>query len=147
MLRRCRKCHLVVTEKILPVISYFFIVLSIGIEAAARKSMGIHRDLVFRKGALEDTVLSVKLLNIYKWIIIAGIVVCIGIIILRRANIIGRLKQYVFFTVALSIVLLVMIIFYKEVSLIAYPWMVVSVGTAVIFQYIRIINLTVDYYR
>jgi len=134
-----RTIHLVMIEKVLPRISYFLIVLSISLEIAARKSMGVHRDLVFRRGVLEKTILSLDVLNIYKWVALVGIGSCIGIMIFKRDNIIDKLKKYTFSTVGLSIVFLVMSIYYNEVSLLAYPWMIGSIGIAVLFQYIRII--------
>ncbi|WP_432407748.1 hypothetical protein [Wukongibacter sp. M2B1] len=140
MSKKYRKIHLAIIERILPAVSYFLIVLSMGLEIAVRKSMGIHRDLVFRKGIIEKTVLSVEKLNIYKYLILAGIGICTVIIILRRYKINDRLRKYIFLTVGLSILLLMMIISYNKVSLIAYPWMVISVGIMVICQYIRIIN-------
>lgn len=146
MLKRYKKFYLVMTEKILPTILYFIITLSIGLEIAAQKSMGVYRDLIFRKEALENTILHIEILNIYKWIILVGIGACAIIISLRKVNTSDRVKKYIFGTMGLSIVLLIMISFYNKVSFVAYPWMVLSVGLSVLFQYIRIISqITVDY--
>lgn len=139
MKKKYNELSLQMMQKIFTIISCILIILSLGLEVASKKSMGVYRDLVFRKGLLENTILSSNLLNLYKWFLIAGIGSCAVIIILRRIYIIDRMKKYIKTTMALSIILLIMISFYDRVGLIAYPWMVVSIGITVVLRYIMII--------
>ncbi|SHK51548.1 hypothetical protein [Paramaledivibacter caminithermalis] len=139
MEKRYNKLYLPIIQKIFTIISCILIILSLGLEAASKKSMGVYRDLVFRKGLLENTILSSNLLNLYKWFLIAGIGSCAVIIILKRIYIIDRMKKYIKATMALSIILLIMILFYNRVGLTAYPLMVVSIGITVVLRYIMII--------
>lgn len=140
MTRGFKSVSSLVIEKILPYISYMIILLSIVLEIAAKKSMGFQRDLIYRKGLLENSILTFDLLNIYKWIVLAGIVFCTIIIISKGDTFSDRLKKYIHHTIALSIVFVIMIIFYTKVTLVAYPLMVLSIGISVVFQYIRIVN-------
>lgn len=139
MVKKYGKIYLVMVHRIFTVISCILIISSLGLEIASRKSMGVYRDLVFRKGILENTILGSDLLNIYKWLTMIGIGVCIIIIFSKRNSIISRAKKYIWTTISFSIVFVIMIIFYNKISWIAYPLMLVSIGITVIFQYIVIV--------
>tara|TARA_B100000965_G_C19119147_1_gene552453 strand:- start:24 stop:458 length:435 start_codon:yes stop_codon:yes gene_type:complete len=128
------------TEKILSYISYILILSSIVIEILAKKSMGFQRDLIYRRGILESLILSSELIYIYKWIALAGVASCLGLIIFKGYKLSGKLRKYIWQTIAFSMIFFLMLTFYRSVSLIAYPLMVGCMGAVASFQYIRIIN-------
>jgi hypothetical protein len=114
-----------------------------GVEILSKKSMGVYRELLFRKEILESRIFSPSLLNIYKWILIVGIVYTIIITILRGNYGIDKANRYIKLTMGLSIMLLIMIVFYDKVDLITYPLLVVSISIIVILRYIMIILIRI----
>lgn len=143
MEKKYNKYYLLMLRKVFTVVSYILISLCMGVEILSKKSMGVYRELLFRKEILESRIFSPSLLNIYKWILIVGIVYTIIITILRGNYGIDKANRYIKLTMGLSIMLLIMIVFYDKVDLITYPLLVVSISIIVILRYIMIILIRI----
>ncbi len=137
----------IIIEKIAPIFSWLFVVLSLALQIGAQNSMGIYRDLVYRNWFLTNTLMTKKFLKIYQWSVLLGIGFCITIFLLRKIRplkdyIIGSLEyrwnRYLRRIICLSVVCFCMIIIYERVTWIAYPWILLSILITVCVHYIRL---------
>lgn len=137
-------------ERLLPIFAWLMIILSIGLQIGTQKSMGIYRDLVVRNRVLTNSILTKKLVGVYQWSIWIVIGICLVIFYyhrrrlisqnsdVRKGNLMFRFVKYFRRTMLISIVWFIMIFVDDKVSLLAYPWMVLSVMVMVCIQYLRL---------
>ncbi len=142
-----------IVEQILPVTSWVIFMMSLVLQIGVQNRMGIQRDLIVRNKKLAATVFSTTYLEGYKLILIAGIAFCIILFIWKRKifshqniSILKwpfsyRWRKYLIYTLAVSILGIIMLAFYNSVSWLAYPWMLLSVLIMVIVQYSRLLYL------
>lgn len=142
-----------IVEQILPIISWVIFMMSLVLQIGVQNRMGIQRDLIVRNKKLASTVFSMTYLEVYKLILIAGIVFCIILFVWKRKMFshqnISILKwplshswrKYLIYTLTVSIVGIVMLQFYNLVSWLAYPWMLLSVLIMAVVQYSRLFYL------
>lgn len=138
-------------ERLIPIFTWVMVVMSLGLQIGAQKSMGVYRDLIVRNRLLTDSILTKSLMGVYQWGIWIGICLCLVIFYYhkrrlipqnylgtRKSNIAFRLVKYCRRTLIVSLIWFIMISVYDQVPMLAYPWMIFSVMVMVCIQYIRL---------
>ncbi|QEK12917.1 hypothetical protein FQB35_11610 [Crassaminicella thermophila] len=131
----------IIIESVMPILSWIFLAMTIGLKRFAENSMGIQRDLIVRNKLLNTSILKENLLSIYKWSLLIGIGICIILFfIFMKKNIKNRLwMKYLIKTVSASSLGILIILYYEKVSSLAYPWMTLGILIVVVIQYIRMV--------
>lgn len=138
-------------EKILPMFSWIIFIATLLLQIGVKKSMTINRDLIYRNKILNSSILKSSHLSVYQGILFIGIAFCIFLYFInmkrfsyhklfaKKNDGINRLKKYLILTFSMSILCISMLVFYQEVTLLAYPFMMMGALLVVMIQYARLI--------
>lgn len=137
-------------ERFIPITAWLLVVASLGLQVAAQNRMGVHRSLSFRNQTLNEGILAPGRQDIYSWLILAGLLLCLIIFGLSKRAFskqnrpIGkpalehRWLSYLIRTAFLSGGLVIMFRLYNNILWLAYPWIVLAVSIVLCVHYFRL---------
>jgi len=149
-MRAKRSLWSLLIERFIPIIAWLLVVASLGLQFAAQNRMGVYRSLSYRNQVLNEGIFAPGRLDIYSWLIIAGLLLCLLIFGLserafsKRNRPIGkptleyRWLSYLIRTAFLSGGLVIMFRLYNNVLWLAYPWIVLAVSIVLCVHYFRL---------
>lgn len=129
-----------IISNILTLIQIFIFVPSILLEYLSNEKMGVIRYLVFKKKIYEKTFFNSYFINVYKLILIVGIIICV-ILFAYNYSRIRDIKFTKSIIVAIAVNLTGMVfIFNKHSELLnAYHFFLISIFITIILQYIKLL--------
>ena len=129
-----------IISNILTFIQVFIFIPSILLEHLSKEKMGVIRYLVFKKKTYEKTFFNSYFINLYKLILIVGIVVCV-ILFIYNCSKIRDIKFTKSIIVATAVNLTgIVFIFNKHIELLnAYHFFLISIFITIILQYIKLL--------
>lgn len=134
-------------EKVLPILSYVLFFASIVLQKLGESRMGVSRSLIYRNRILNNTIFLPSLMKLYSIIIILGLIMYFLIICCKFKRCIKPILadkisiKYFIKTIIISIISIVLLIFYNKVDLIGYPWITLSMLILLLVEYIRTIYI------
>lgn len=139
-MKRSRSLGAIMVESVMPILSWIFLAMTIGLKRFAENSMGIQRDLIVRNKLLTTSILKGNLLLFYQWSLFIGMSICVVLFfMIRKKNIKKKLWiKYLIKTVSVSSLGILIISYYEKSSSLAYPWMILGILIVVVIQYVRI---------
>lgn len=126
--------------KLLPVVSWLLLIMSILLQFGAQKRMGIQRDLFIRNRVLKQTIFTPELVMLYKLLImlvLLWLTLFLFRIIFRQNK--ENFSWFAVLTLFGSAFAFILLMFYGKISWLAYPWIVLASLFFVIIQLIRLI--------
>ena len=130
-----------ITNVILAVIQVFIFAPSILLEYLSEEKMGVMRYLVFKKRIYEETIFNSYFTNLYKLVLIIGIVICVILFIYNYGKIIDmRLTKSIIAAIVANLTGIVFM-FNKNIQLLnAYYFFLISIFITIILQYIKLLT-------
>lgn len=130
--------------KILAILSYMFLSFAIVLEILSRKSMLVHRDLIYRNQFLKKYLFNDNILKIYYLIILLSVVI-FTIKLIKNNNkyyykSLNNISSKILF---ISILLFLMLIYLKNSTMLAFYLILISVGFILLIKYIEYIYIKI----
>lgn len=133
--------------KILSIISYIFLSFTIVLEILSRKSMLVNRDLIYRNQFIQKNIFTDSILKICFSIVLLSLVIVAINLIRNYKSLFKRPLIYISLKILfINIILMNMLIFYKNSTMIAFSFILMAVGFILLvkyieYVYIKIVNL------
>ena len=126
---------------ILAVIQVFIFAPSILLEYLSEEKMGVMRYLVFKKRIYEETFFDSYFMNLYKLVLIIGIVICVILFIYNYVKIIDKsLTKSIIVAIVANLTGIVFIVDKHMQLLNAYYFFLISIFITIVLQYIKLLT-------
>lgn len=131
----------VILRNILTLIQILVFIPSILLEYFSTEKMGVIRYLVFKKQRFEETLFNSHLINLYKLILILGILICIILLIYNYNKMRDIRLTKTIIAAIVSNLTGIIFIFNKHIELLnAYYFFLVAIFIITALQYIKLVT-------
>lgn len=130
--------------KILSIISYIFLTFTIVLEILSRKSMLVNRDLVYRNQFIQKYIFIDSILKICFLIVLLSIAIFAVNLIINYKKLFKRPLIYISLKILIiNIILINMLIYYKNSKMIAFSFILMAVGFILLVKYIEYVYIKI----
>ncbi|AWI06421.1 hypothetical protein [Clostridium drakei] len=128
------------TKAILTIMQIIVLIPAIVLEYLSDKKMGVVRYLVFKRQVYEQGIFNLRLMNIYKNLLIITFFIVIIMIIYKSIK--TRSNKFIMsglITIIINIFCVIFIISKRSVALEAYHFFIIAIFIIIILQYFKLI--------